>query len=410
VIWRYPRSGALCSESSENNKLTTWCGVGWTGQPNVVPLTGATELRFGAYDAAYHFLDARTGTPRRAKLQTGDLAKGSATSDPDGFPLYYAGSRDNKFRIIALDRGAPRVLWSLDGQTSVPQPLWNNDWDGAGLVVDGYLLLGGENSWFYVIRLNRRYGRDGKVTVNPRVVAAVPGFDDDLRAALPDDKLSIENSVAFHDGVAWFANSGGLVQGWDVSRALRGAGGASVKRVFRYWAGDDIDATIVIDDEGFLYVASELERNTSRSREVGQLLKLNPRTPRNPRVWGLPVRERGAQGVGGIWGTPALHRDVLYVPTHTGQLLAVDRTTGKVRWRIDLPGPTWSSPVVVDDVLLQGDCDGVLHAYDVSQTRTRPKELWTVRLDGCIEATPAVWDGRIYVGTRGGAMFALGDP
>ena len=34
----------------------------------------------------------------RPDLVTGDLAKGSATSDPDGYPLYYAGSRDNLFR------------------------------------------------------------------------------------------------------------------------------------------------------------------------------------------------------------------------------------------------------------------------------------------------------------------------
>ena len=33
--------------------------------------------------------------------------------------------------------------------------------------------------------------------------------------------------------------------------------------------GDDVDATIVIDDEGFLYVAAEYERYTARSREVG---------------------------------------------------------------------------------------------------------------------------------------------
>ena len=42
---------------------------------------------------------------------TGDLAKGSATSDPDGYPLYYAGSRDNYLRVVALDRPTPTVLW-----------------------------------------------------------------------------------------------------------------------------------------------------------------------------------------------------------------------------------------------------------------------------------------------------------
>jgi outer membrane protein assembly factor BamB len=65
--------------------------------------------------------------------------------------------------------------------------------------------------------------------------------------------------------------------------------------------------------------------------------------------------------------------------------------------------------VVVDEVLLQGDCDGVLHAYDVSDESRRPRELWTVKLEGCIEATPAVWKGKIFLGTRGGAMYAIGD-
>jgi outer membrane protein assembly factor BamB len=90
-------------------------------------------------------------------------------------------------------------------------------------------------------------------------------------------------------------------------------------------------------------------------------------------------------------------------------VLGVDRASGRVRWRIPLPGPTWSSPVVVDDVLLQGDCQGDLHAYDVSDETQRPPELWRVRLGGCIEATPAVWKGRIYVGTRAGAMYAIGN-
>jgi hypothetical protein len=32
-----------------------------------------------------------------------------------------------------------------------------------------------------------------------------------------------------------------------------------------------------------------------------------------------------------------------------------------------------------------------------------PKEIWSVHLsEGCVESTPAVWNGRIYVGTRGG--------
>ena len=178
--------------------------------------------------------------------------------------------------------------------------------------------------------------------------------------------------------------------------------------MFRFWTGDDTDASIVIDEDGRLYVASELEKMNARSEEVGQLMKLDPGRPRRPLLWSVPIRET-SDGKGGSWSTPALDRELVYVATNAGGLLAVDRDTGKERWRIALPGPTWSSPVVVDDVLLQGDCGGVLHAYDVSDQSERPPERWTVELGGCIEATPSVWKGRIFVGTRAGAMYALGD-
>lgn len=406
IVWRYPSSGGLCSPSADENGTTVWCGVGWTGQPNVIPRrNGRVEVRIGAFDRAYHFLDGATGRRVRPSLPTGDLAKGSATSDPDGFPLFYAGSRDNKLRVVALDRPRPTVLWSLDSHEGGPV-VWNDDWDGAPLVVDGHLLVGGENSWFYVVRLNRSYGPGGKVRVRPRVLARVPSWDARLLAVRPDRAFSIESSVSYHDGIAYFANSAGLVQGWDVRPTIRH--GKPPRRVFRFWMGDDTDATVVVDEKGFLYAASELERFTERSKRVGQLVKLDPRRPRSPVVWSVPLRRVGWMGKAGAWATPAVDRRTVYVTTNAGELVAVDRRTGRVRWRIGLSGHVWGSPVVADGVLVQGDCSGVLRAFDVRAERRRPRELWSVQLGGCIEATPAVWQGRIYVGTRGGALYALG--
>src|SRR4029079_1829311 len=180
VRWSYPDSGGMCAQSSDEHGTETWCGTGWTGQPNVIPHKGGLlELRFGAYDDHYHFLNARTGKQIKADLVTGDLAKGSATSDPDGYPLYYAGSRDNDFRIVALDRPEPTVLWKMNAN-SAPNPVWNDDWDGAALVVGDYLLEGGENSWFYVVKLNRKYDANGLVQVDPKIVMLVPGYDQQL--------------------------------------------------------------------------------------------------------------------------------------------------------------------------------------------------------------------------------------
>jgi hypothetical protein len=203
---------------------------GWTGQPNViVHRTGTIEIREGAYDDDYHFWNGVTGRPLRPDLHTGDLAKGSATSDSDGYPLYYGGSRDNYLRVITMDRARPTVLWSVNAH-NVPNLIWNDDWDAAPLQIGGYLLEGGENSWFYVIRLHRHYNANGLVEVDPKIVTLVPGWDVNLGEEVHDQDISIEDSVAFFKGVVYFSNGGGLVQGWDISDILRG--GHRYHRVF----------------------------------------------------------------------------------------------------------------------------------------------------------------------------------
>ena len=122
-----------------------------------------------------------------------------------------------------MDRAEPhRALGDRRDDTAVPLPLRNDDWDGAALVVDDVLLEGGENGWLYVVRLNRGYDEQGLVTVDPEIVATIPGFDDELLGNLGDQEVSIENSVAFRNGIVYFANSGGLVQGWDISDLLAG--------------------------------------------------------------------------------------------------------------------------------------------------------------------------------------------
>jgi PQQ-like domain len=412
VRWRYPLDGSkMCADSTiglDGSPVKQWCGTGWTGQPNVVPVRGGMQVREGAFDDRYHFLDAGSGTQLLPDLVTGDLAKGSATTDPDGYPLYYAGSRDNLFRIVATDRPKPKVLWTIDAETSVPDPMWNNDWDGAALVIGDYLLEGGENSWFYVVRLNRGYDDAGKVTVHPRYVAKIQGWDQQELADIGDNDVSIEDSVAFRDGIVYFTNSGGLVQGWDVSDLL--SGGSDYHRVFRFWTGDDTDASIVIDDQGFLYVASEFQRFNDTARHNGQLMKLNPNKQDDPIVWSIPAMEIGFEGAGGSWSTPAIYGDYVYFTTAAGRMLEVDRKNGRIAWEMQIGAPSIGSPVVVDGTLIQGDCTGHLYAWDVSDPTVVPPPLrWNLDLGDCIESTPAVWRGWLFVGTREGYLYGIAD-
>jgi len=92
------------------------------------------------------------------------------------------------------------------------------------------------------------------------------------------------------------------VQGWDLSGF---AEGRQPTRVFRFWAGDDVDASVVVDEEGMLYVGAEYERATARSREVGQVFKLDPSRPDDPLVWSVHDRDTIPSG---IWARPACTR------------------------------------------------------------------------------------------------------
>jgi outer membrane protein assembly factor BamB len=98
---------------------------------------------------------------------------------------------------------------------------------------------------------------------------------------------------------------------------------------------------------------------------------------------------------------------MVYLTTHQGNLIAVDGETGEVVWSAEVGFHSWSSPVVVNEVLLAATCLGDIRAYSLADPRA-PAPLWTVNLAGsCLESTPAVWDGWIYLGSRDGYMRGL---
>lgn len=406
ILWKYPEN-QMCSTSSAGGETKLWCGTGWTGQPVVWDRPdGKTEVIFGAYDRAVHFVDAETGTDLRPSFPTGDIIKGSVTLDPDGYPLLYFGSRDNKLRIVALDRAEPTLLWSLDANEV--NGVWNNDWDSNPVIVDDVMYEGGENGWFFAIGLNRDYDAEGKVTVSPEKLVQMPGYNDELFAS-SGRNVSIESSVAVFEQRVYFTNSGGRIVGVDVSRVREG----EAPIVFDFYAGGDIDATLAIDEEGMLYVSIEHEPSEmnsteqTRNAEVGQLIKLDPYTEGDPLLWGIDLTVPGTAD-SGSWASPALYEGMVYTNTHQGELIGVDAATGEVVWSDEVGFHSWSSPVVVDGILVTATCLGDVRAYSLDDPRA-PQKLWSVDLGGsCLESTPAIWNGRIYLGSRDGFMRALG--
>lgn len=417
IAWSAP-SERMCSVEELAEERKVWCGVGWTGQVVLLDNGGdgitAVEVMVGGYDGGFHTFDGATGARTRPPFMADQMFKGTETLDPDGYPLAYAGARDGFLRVLALDgdregdRGsAPRELWRLGRH---PEGVWNDDWDANPTVLDDVLYAGGEDSWFRMWRLNRSYDERGRVTVDPELLVEVPGFDDALIARIGDRNVSIESSPAVTADRVYWANSGGRVMGIDRLAALEGR----VVITFDHWVGDDVDASIVVDRDGMLIVAVEEQRRLPAAEGMGQLLRLDPSRPDDPVLWRLAIPAvPGVEGAdGGVWATPALYGDHLYVPTHSGRLLVVTLDDGTVVSNEFLGGPLWSSPAVVEEPggpawLVQATCGRPSVRGYTLEDPASPVLRWSVPMPGCIEATPVVWRGSIYVGTRDGRVHAL---
>jgi outer membrane protein assembly factor BamB len=405
IKWSYPDS-PMCSASTDLGVTSTWCGNGWTGQPVIWERPdGITEMIFGAYDRRLHFLDAESGQPTRSPILTGDIIKGTPTIDPDGYPLVYFGSRDNKLRAVALDRTEPVVIWETEADLAV-EGRWNDDWDASPRIVNDIMFEGAENGIYYIFKLNRDYDELGLVTLDPDLKFKMETWTEqllnDIGPAYP--AVSVENTSALFEGRVYFANSAGRVLGLDITNIESG----EAPIVFDYWVGDDVDASIVIDEEGMLYVSVEYERYLPRAEELGQLIKLDPYNEEDPYVWGMyslttsPVK-------GGLWSTPALGQEVLYAVTNKGNLVAVDRETGEEVWVYQVGEGSWSSPAIVDGHLIVAGNTGLVRDFFIGGDERNPVLQWTFKVgNGNVEATPAVWNGMIYLGTRDGFMYAIG--
>ena len=65
---------------------------------------------------------------------------------------------------------------------------------GVPVIVDDIMYEGGENSWWFAVKLNRGYDAAGNVTVDPQVVYQMPAWTDELTEIF-GRQHSVENST-----------------------------------------------------------------------------------------------------------------------------------------------------------------------------------------------------------------------
>ena len=134
----------------------------------------------------------------------------------------------------------------------------------------------------------------------------------------------------------------------------------------------------------------------------------------------------GADGIAS--SQPAMSNGLLYVGARNGLFYALDANTGQLRWSFDssaVVGPTLNNglpnsttgttqtmpnllrdgPAVANGVVYFGDFYGFLYALDAASGRL----LWATEVephrDAIITSSPAVYNGRVYVGISSKEVF-----
>ena len=105
-----------------------------------------------------------------------------------------------------------------------------------------------------------------------------------------------------------------------------------------------------------------------------------------------------------IESSAAIVGGVVYVGAQSGDLLAVDLNSGKLRWKYrasDAIGE--SSPAVSEGVVYVGDLAGVLHAVNAADG----KRLWTFKTEGEIKSSPVIAGDRVLIGSYDGSLYCL---
>ena len=130
-------------------------------------------------------------------------------------------------------------------------------------------------------------------------------------------------------------------------------------------------------------------------------------------VGGLAV-EWALTTAGDVSATPAVDADTVYAPDWAGNLYAVDKLTGAVKWTVSIPAASGvfldkarATPAVTADKVIVGTQGGILFgggagAKLLAFDKSTGALVWSTQLDShpaaIVTQSATVFDGRVYVG------------
>src|SRR5829696_7782736 len=104
--------------------------------------------------------------------------------------------------------------------------------------------------------------------------------------------------------------------------------------------------------------------------------------------------------------SPALLGGSAFYGTFDNEVLGVSLTSRKISWRYEHPErkfPYYSSAAVSTTRVVVGGRDKLIHGLTLAG-----KEVWTFATRARVESSPAIADGRVFVGSNDGRFYVLG--
>ena len=424
-------------ELKKSVKKGEWTGSGWTGQPLIIPWDEATkqimnlydskksksdlvEVIYATMDGHIYFLDLEDGSSTRDEINLGFPIKGTGSLYPDGTPLYVVGAGDDmgdnaaRTFIVDLIRGKGIYEDGYDDEFSLRKDNGNFcAFDSSPLfdVETDTLIQPGENGILYTTKLNTSY--DGKQeTINPSEV--VKWNYETSRTGKDTYWLGIESSACIYDHYLYACDNSGDLICIDIN---------TMELIWVQDSVDDSNASPVLeidaaDGTAYLYVSTSLHwtKDSSDSGEI-PVMKVNAAT--GEIIWKRTYECKTVDGVsGGVQATACLGQNnisdlIFFNVARTGgkkhgKLVAIDKKTGGEVWSVDMKYYSWSSPVAVydskgDGFIILCDSDGNMFLLDGRTGILKD----TINLGKNIEASPAVFENTIVVGTRGKKIYGI---
>jgi len=408
-------------------KMYVWTGAGWTGQPLVVVDKNVTYLIQGAFDYHLRKINAQTGEVIW-KYKFDDILKGTGTvfinknaRTEEERVVVMQGSRRGEvgnsavapsFRGVSFLTG--KELWRMNSEKTAS---YSRDVDGSALGVGDTAYIGLENGLFTVFTPDPQFAEMKTGMLQPKIYKQLPLYTEKDKSTHGGNLVTESSPTLLGDRI--FSTTGsGHVYGYNMKTG---------KLDWDFYIGADMDGTPPATDDNCLIITVEKEYIAGK----GGVYKLNPSKTGDEAVeWFFPTENKTYfTWAGGIIGSAAVndayvgenepHLAVfsgidgnLYVVNH--QKLATEKVVGTdAKTMYPTPelvfkknvGPTISSPIIVGNKIIVATYTG-LYLFEHDKD-LKFKQLAFMK--GTFEASPIVWNGKIYIASNSsGFLYCLG--